>query len=150
MREDLYFRLGVLTIEVPPLRDRKDDILLLCHYFTKKYAEEYDKPALTFSDRALEILSRYSWPGNVRELENLIQRLIIMTDEDAIDVPDLPAHLRFSAIRKSGLNKSLAEVEANHIHNVIISTGGNKTKAAEILGIDRKTLREKLKKFNIN
>ena len=81
----------------------------------------------------------------MRELENVIQHLVVMTEGDAIDVTDMPSHMRFSALRGMGLNRSLAEVEAEYIRNVLASVKGNKTRAAEILGIDRKTLREKLK-----
>ena len=103
------------------------------------------RPVPRFSDKALEIVKDYSWPGNVRELENLVQRLLVMTEGDFIDVPDLPSAMRFSLAPEMGLNRTLAEVEAEHIRNVLGSVGGNKTRAAETLGIDRKTLREKLK-----
>jgi len=144
-REDLFYRLNVITIGIPPLRERGDDILLLINYLIKKYATELGKPTPRFSERALQVLSQYQWPGNVRELVNVIQRLIIMSEEELIEVPDLPSLMRFSALRVPGLNRTLAEVEAEHISNVLAGVGGNKTKAAEILGIDRKTLREKLK-----
>jgi len=144
-REDLFFRLNVLTISLPPLRERDDDILQLAFRFISKFAEELGRPVPRFSDKALEILKNYSWPGNVRELENLVQRLAVMTEGDLIDVPDLPSAMRFSLAPEMGLNRTLAEVEAEHIRNVLGSVGGNKTKTAGILGIDRKTLREKLK-----
>jgi len=146
-REDLYFRLNVISIELPALRDRGDDLLLLTHHFTRKYAQESGRPVPRFSDEALAVLkSNYRWPGNVRELENVIQRLIVMAEGDCIEVPDLPEPLRFSAGRQPDLTRPLAEVEAEYIRNVLASVGGNKTRAAEILQIDRKTLREKLKK----
>lgn len=144
-REELFFRLNVITISIPPLREREVDILLLAQYFANKYAEELGKAMLQFSNKALEVLKNYNWPGNVRELENVIQRLVVMTDGDLIEVPDLPSLMRFSALRETGFNRTLAEVEAEYIRNVLTSVNGNKTKAAEILGIDRKTLREKLK-----
>ncbi len=146
-REDLYYRLNVLNINIPPLRDRGEDIFLLIHHFTNKFAKEANKPKTQFSDKALQILKDYHWPGNVRELQNIVQRLVIMTEEDIIDVPDLPSIMRFSALRGKGITRTLAEVEAEYIHNVLANVDGNKTKAAEILGIDRKTLREKIKKF---
>lgn len=149
LREDLYFRLSVLTIVVPPLRDRDDDIMLMIRHFSKTFAEEQGTPIPQFSDDALEVLKNYYWPGNVRELENVIQRLVVMTDGGLIEVPDLPSLMRFSALRKNGLNRSLAEVEAEHIRNVLASVDGNKTRAAVILGIDRKTLREKLKRYGL-
>jgi len=143
-REDLFFRLNVITINIPPLRERGEDILLLTQYFLTKFAEELGKPKLHFSESALSVLKNYHWPGNVRELENVVQRLVVMTEGDLIEVPDLPSLMRFSALQKTGLDRTLAEVEADYIRNVLTSVGGNKTRAAEILGIDRKTLREKL------
>jgi DNA-binding NtrC family response regulator len=144
-REDLYFRLNVINISLPPLRDRGDDILLLARHFAARFAKEAGKRALQFSENALGVLKRYDWPGNVRELENVIQRLVVMTDGEVIEIPDLPPLMRFSAPRANGLNRTLAEVEADYIRNVLAGVGGNKTRAAEILGIDRKTLREKMK-----
>jgi DNA-binding NtrC family response regulator len=144
-REDLFFRLNVLTIEVPPLRDRGEDVLVLVRHFATRFAEERGGRHLTFSDAALRALKAYGWPGNVRELENVVRRLAIMSEDDEIDVPDLPSLMRFSAARDVGLHRTLAEVEAEHIRGVLESVGGNKTRAAEILGLDRKTLREKLK-----
>jgi len=149
-REDLYFRLNVITIDLPPLRDRGDDVLLLIHHFASTFAAELGKPVPAFSDRALQVLRNYRWPGNVRELENVVQRLVVMTDGELIDVPDLPSLMRFSALGKGGFDRTLAEVEAEYIRNVLASVGGNRTRAAEILGIDRKTLREKLKSYQLN
>ena len=120
--------------------------MLLVSYFAEKFAQELGKPRLRFSDKALEALRNYNWPGNVRELQNAIQRLVVMTDADQVDVPDLPSTMRYSAVRETGFDRSLAEVEAEYILNVLTLVDGNKTKAASILGIDRKTLREKLKR----
>jgi len=147
-REDLYYRLNVIPINIPPLRKRGEDILSLINYFKIKYAKESKKKTPEFSDNVLKIFKNNYWPGNVRELENIIQRLVVMTDSDLIDIPDLPKIMRYSAIVKNGINRTLTEVEKEHIINVISLVNGNKTKAAEILGIDRKTLREKLKKYN--
>jgi DNA-binding NtrC family response regulator len=146
-REDLFFRLNVITIDIPSLRERGEDIFLLTQYFATKFAEELGKPKLRFSENAISVLKNYHWPGNVRELENVVQRLVVMTEGDLIEVPDLPSLMRFSALQKTGLNRTLSEVEAEYIRNVLTSVGGNKTRAAEILGIDRKTLREKLSKI---
>lgn len=145
-REDLFYRLNVITIIIPPLRERGDDILLLAHHFLTQFAAESGRATLRFSDEALQSLRSYNWPGNVRELENVIQHLVVMTDGDLIEVPDLPSLMRFSALRKTGFDRTLAEVESEYITNVLASVDGNKTRAAEILGIDRKTLREKLKR----
>ena len=144
-REDLFYRLNVIMIVIPPLRERGDDIILLAHHFLTKFAAESGKSSPRFSNEALQSLRSYNWPGNVRELENVIQRLVVMTDGDIIEVPDLPTLMRFSALRKTGFTRTLAEVEAEYISNVLAEADGNKTRAAEILGIDRKTLREKLK-----
>lgn len=146
-RDDLYYRINVIAVELPPLRDREDDTFLLTHYFAGKFAEEIGRPAPLFSDASLQVLRNYHWPGNVRELENVIQRLIVMTDGDVIDVPDLPSLMRFSALQPVIPNRTLASVEAEYIRNVLLSTKNNKTEAARILGIDRKTLREKLQKI---
>jgi DNA-binding NtrC family response regulator len=144
-REDLYFRLNVINIEVPPLRERNNDVLVLAQAFVARYAKEMGCKAPAFSDAVLELLKGYHWPGNVRELENVVQRLVVMAESDRIDVPDLPSVMRFSVPRGTGAHRTLAEVEAEHIRSVLASTSGNKTRAAKILGIDRKTLREKLK-----
>jgi len=145
-REDLFYRLNVIKIAIPPLRERGDDIILLTNHLITKFAAELGRSPLRFSDKALQSLRNYNWPGNVRELENVIQHLVVMTDGDLIEVPDLPSLMRFSALRKTGFTRTLAEVEAEYISNVLAEVHGNKTRAAEILGIDRKTLREKLKK----
>jgi len=145
-REDLYYRLNVVEISVPPLRERGDgDVIELVRYFADLFAREVGIPNLRFTDRALTALCNHDWPGNVRELENTIQRLAVMTGEDVIDASDLPASMRFSAPRSSGAGRSLAEVELQHIQAVLAHVGGNKSEAARILGIDRKTLREKLR-----
>jgi two-component system response regulator HydG len=144
-REDLYYRLNVLTIGIPPLREREEDILLLVKHFSTKFAKEFGKLLPRFSEQALQVLKSYDWPGNVRELENIIQRLIIMTEADTIGVPDLPSLMRFSALRGVSPNRTLADVEVEHIRIVLASVDGNKTQAAKILGITRKTLRDKLK-----
>jgi DNA-binding NtrC family response regulator len=145
-REDLFFRLNVVTIALPALRQRGDDILLLIHHFAEKFAKESGKPAPRLAEETVRVLKDgYHWPGNVRELENVIHSLVVMTDTDTIEVSDLPALMRFSVPSRPDLTRTLAEVEAEYVRNVLASVGGNRTKAAQILGIDRKTLREKLK-----
>jgi DNA-binding NtrC family response regulator len=145
-REDFFYRLNVINIELPPLRERGKDVLLLVRYFSAKYSEEMGRPVPQYSDRALEILLGYSWPGNVRELENLVQRLMAMVDGDLVDAPDLPGGMRpICANGATGLDRTLAQVELEYIRRVLESVAGNKTRAAKILEIDRKTLREKLK-----
>lgn len=149
-REDLYFRLNIINITLPPLRDRGGDIFLLAHHFAAKFARAEDREPPEFSENALSVLRDYHWPGNVRELESVVRRLVAKTDGGVIEVRALPSLLRFSALRKPTFNRSLAEVEAEHIINVLDSVGGNKTKASRILGIDRKTLREKLQRFRVS
>jgi DNA-binding NtrC family response regulator len=144
-REDLFYRLNVITIDIPPLRERDDDIIILTNYFIDKYSKEIGKNPPSVSENALLALKKYSWPGNVRELENTIHRILIMTDNQVIDVPDLPEIMRYSIPKDNNCNKSLKDMEIEYIKNVLASVGGNKTQAAQILGIDRKTLRSKLK-----
>ena len=146
-REDLFYRLAVLDIVIPPLNQRGDDVLLLANHFIKKFSEEMNRPAPSFSDNALQSLKNYAWPGNVRELENLMQKLAVLIESDIIDVADLPNSMRFSISQKQWAKRSLAQVEVEHILGVLANEGGNKTRAAEVLGIDRKTLREKIKKI---
>jgi two-component system response regulator HydG len=146
-REDLYYRLNVININLPPLRERNDDIIMLIDHFAVKFSDEVSRKKPRFTDKALKILKEYNWPGNVRELQNVIQSLIIMSDEDVIDAPDLPSIMRFSTLRENNTMRTLEEVEFEYMRNVLASVNGNKTQAANILGIDRKTLREKLKKF---
>jgi DNA-binding NtrC family response regulator len=148
-RDDLFYRLNVISIELPPLRRRGQDVLVLARHFAERFAREQEKPVPEFSDQALQVLSEYYWPGNVRELQNVVQRLVVMTEQKTIDVSDLPELMRFSALSEGGQLRTLAAVEAEHIKNILAAAGGNKTKAAQILGIDRKTLREKLKNSNI-
>jgi len=148
-REDLFFRLNVIPIEVPPLRERNDDVLLLARHFVEKFSRELGRPIPRLSDALLASLVAYPWPGNVRELENVVQRLVVMAEGEEIDVPSLPVSMRFSAPRPASVHRSLAEVEAEHVRAVLASVDANKTLAAKILGIDRKTLREKLKHLGV-
>jgi two-component system, NtrC family, response regulator HydG len=149
-REDLFYRLNVITINIPPLRERKEDIVMVARHFATRFAAEMGRPVPRFSDEALRVLQNYYWPGNVRELENVVQRLVVMTEGDVIDVPELPSLMRFSALRSPGFNMTLAQVEAEHIRNVLTREKGNITRAADILGIDRKTLRAKLKRADLS
>ncbi|WP_179019587.1 sigma-54-dependent transcriptional regulator [Winogradskyella forsetii] len=142
-REDLYYRLTVVEINVAPLRERKNDIALLVDKFLFKYGIEYKDRFLKITPEALEILNRYNWPGNIRELENIIQRAVIMCDK-VVDVAHLPDHLKHSIAFSADTLVPLKIVEKEYIEKVLRATGNNKTKAAGILGITRKTLRQKL------
>lgn len=143
-REDLYYRLTVVEIEVPPLRERLSDIKMLAEKFIKKYGIEYRDRLLRISSEALEVLERYHWPGNIRELENIIQRAVIMSN-GTIEVKDLPDFLKFQIEFPDQDFLPLRDMEKNYVKQVLSHTQGNKSKAAEILQIDRKTLRKKLK-----
>ncbi len=144
-REDLFYRLHIITINLPPLRERGNDILRLTDFFLDKYVRELDKPLMKFTPKALKAIKEYAWPGNVRELQNLIHRLVIMADESTIDVPDLPESFRYSASRTKGLDRKLVEVEREYIREALAANQNNISVTAQILGIDRKTLREKIK-----
>lgn len=143
-REDLYYRLTVVEINVPPLRERKADIPLLVEKFLRKYGVEYKDRLLRISPEAMQVLERYHWPGNIRELENIVQRAIIMSD-GMIVINDLPDFLKFQIDFPEKGFLPLREMEKEYVERVLNHTQGNKTRAAKILQIDRKTLREKLK-----
>lgn len=145
-REDLYYRLNLLEMELPPLRARREDIPLLIEHFNQRFSKELGKPPARFTEPVMQAMELYAWPGNVRELEHFIHRTVIMKDEP-VTLSDLPAYMKAGTMRSGpqGDLLSLAEVERLHIARVLEATDQNKTKAAQILGIDRKTLREKLK-----
>lgn len=143
-RQDLFYRINVISIEVPPLRERCDDIIILAQHFLQKAANKYNKKVKNIPETIADILRNYPWPGNVRELENLAQRLTIMSDNDAISANDLPSHMRHTVTTTTKHLISLDEAEHNHIKFILRKAKGNKTQAAKILGIDRKTLRDKL------
>ncbi|HUH47493.1 MAG TPA: sigma-54 dependent transcriptional regulator [Arenibacter sp.] len=142
-REDLYYRLTVVEIEVPPLRERKSDIPLLVDKFLLKYGTEYKDRSVSIAPEALELLSRFHWPGNIRELENVIQRSVIMCDTK-IEINDLPDSLKYKIDFPDDHLLPLREIEKKYILKVLEATENNKSKAAEILQIDRKTLRQKI------
>ncbi|AGC75876.1 DNA-binding NtrC family response regulator [Nonlabens dokdonensis] len=142
-REDLYYRLTVVEINVAPLRERKEDIPLLTDKFLFKYGVEYKDRFVRVSPEAAEILQRYDWPGNIRELENVVQRAVIMCDR-TIEVEHLPDSLKFNIDFPEDALLPLKEIEKKYILKVLNATNNNKTKAAEILGITRKTLRSKM------
>jgi DNA-binding NtrC family response regulator len=148
-REELFVRLSMNTISVPPLRERGNDVLILAGHFLAKYSEEEGIKIARFSERALQALTSHSWPGNFGELQNLIRQLARTVVSSIIDIADLPSHMRYSILAATGPTRSLAEMEAIHIRNVMAGVGGNKSRAAEILGINRKTLRQKLRQAGL-
>lgn len=148
-REDLYWRLNVIPISLPPLRNRKEDIPYLIDFFLDKYRNKLSRK-ISFSKEAIDVLLAYDYPGNIRELENIVERCVTLSTSDIIKKDDLP-----SFIIKKQDNKHLflsdvaAEAEKEHIIRILKATKGNKTRAAEMLGISRKTLWEKMKAYGI-
>ena len=152
-RQDLYFRLNVVSLRIPPLSERKDDIPLLSYYFLKKYALLMKKNVTEIAEDVIALLMSYDFPGNVRELENIIERGVALTNGTIIETGHLPEDLRELNIKtfrkKEGKIPSLEEQEMTYIQWVLNEVGGNKTLAAQILGIDRVSLWRKLKKYGL-
>ncbi len=150
-REDLYYRLNVFPIHIPPLRDRRSDIMLLADYFAEKYGKTTGKQIKRISTPAIELLMSYHWPGNVRELENCIERAVVMAHGDVITVEEIPEYLSFKAAGPGGSKEGLLhELERKAILDTLNSTRGDKVKAARILGIGLRTLYRKLKKYKLS
>jgi two-component system response regulator HydG len=155
-REDLFYRLNVVAVPLPPLRERREDILPLAEHFLGRYTEKNRRLIKRFTPRSVDLLMRYPWPGNVRELENAVERAVILCRGDAISPDDLPDAVRSAAdgeketdtALKPGL--SLKEMEKQMILRTLDETAGNRTRAADILGISRRTLQNKLKEYGIN
>ncbi|MBI3814567.1 MAG: sigma-54-dependent Fis family transcriptional regulator [Nitrospinae bacterium] len=154
-REDLYYRLKVMTINVPPLRERREDIIHIVDALIKNYNKLFGKNIKGLSDDAMSLLYNYPWPGNIRELKNVIERACILSGSDIILPSHLPEELRNTEkknLKGAEINrdlKSLQDVERNHIIRILGEVEGNKSSAAKILGISRLTLREKMKKYGI-
>jgi len=166
-RQDLFYRLNVIPIFVPPLRERREDIPLLVHYFIKKYSRQIDREQPTFSETLVDLLVRQPWPGNVRELENVINRLLIFCDRKIIKPEDFKNYILTQDDQTRGTSthslssgkmpdaggnnagKTLEEVERSHIMEVLRMSGGNKAEAARRLGLKRTTLLKKMKKLDI-
>jgi DNA-binding NtrC family response regulator len=151
-REDLYYRLKVIDIELPPLRERREDIPLLARHFLIKFGKGLKKNITGVSEESLKFLLNYSWPGNVRELENVIQRAITLTRREIIlpeDLPNAVVQKEDENVIQKGLREkyTVDQLEREYIKKVLVETGGNKSKAAEILGLDRKTLYRKLQEM---
>jgi DNA-binding NtrC family response regulator len=154
-REDLYYRLMVMEVPVPALRERRDDIPLLTYYFLNKYSTRLNKPVKSMDTEVLGALLRYDWPGNVRELENVVQRMIILTEGDKIREEVLPQHIADKhATPNNSLDylppQSLEEIEAYFIRKTLRETQGDRSLAAEILGIDKSTLWRKIKRYSLD
>jgi transcriptional regulator with PAS, ATPase and Fis domain len=150
-RADLFFRLNVVNLALPPLRERRDDVPLLTFYFLKKFALAMDKSVADIAPDALRLLSRYDYPGNVRELANLIERGVALAQGEILALGHLPESLRNLSVRiaapVSSDMHSLEKNEATYIAQVLAYTGGNRNQAAEILGIDRVSLWRRIKRY---
>jgi DNA-binding NtrC family response regulator len=151
-REDLYYRLNVMPVNLPPLRERPEDIPVLAEYFLEKFAglalgRERRK---TFTKGALELLSRHAWPGNVRELENTVQRLVILADDRQIEEADIRFAMPTIKDQEQGELMRLVDVERMYIQKALRKMSGQRTLTAKALGIDRKTLRQKMRKYGLD
>ncbi|MDZ7265062.1 MAG: sigma-54 dependent transcriptional regulator [candidate division KSB1 bacterium] len=159
-REDLYYRLNVIPIFIPPLRERKEDIPLLIEYFVKKFCQANNKPLMKFSDKALDLCLNYDWPGNVRELENAVENAVVLGEGDTIEPQFLPmsiyappnhsVNLRFlDEYKNESYRKKMDFAERMIIRDAIDKAGGNKSIAAKNLKISLRTMRYKIKKYNL-
>jgi len=160
-REDLFFRLNVVKIEMPPLRTRREDIVLLANAFLQEFAKENDRPVKPLSDGALAMLLAYPWPGNVRELRTAIEHGVVMSNDAVIDARHLPQFLLSQApaaayppaSAKNSLDApaefNLHALETNTIRAALATAGGNRTHAADLLGVSRRTLQRKLKELGL-
>jgi DNA-binding NtrC family response regulator len=160
-REDLFYRLSVIPLRIPPLRERKEDIPTLAEHFLRKYSKENEKQIKGISSKAIQALLSYDWPGNVRELENCMERAVVMAESDSIHLADLPLALQGGGAEdvilrseKTGdtvslqLGRTMREVEKSYILRTLKEVGGNRTRAAEALGISVRGLRDKLKEYD--
>jgi two-component system, NtrC family, response regulator GlrR len=153
LRQDLFYRLNVITLTLPPLRDRREDIPSLARHFLRKYAGEFDSPATDFSDRSLRLLLAYDWPGNVRELENLIARSVAMADRELIEPDDLELPNQSptpASAEAPSLREAKAQFERNYIENLLLLHDGNITRAAETARKDRRAFWELMRKHKID
>ena len=146
-REDLWFRLNVVRIVIPPLRDRRGDVPLLARFFLNKYNARYQHAA-RLMESGLKALQEYTWPGNVRQLQHLVERLTILAASGRIDAEAVQQALTAMESREEPV-ETLAEAEEEQIRRVLAATGGNKSRAAQILGIERKTLYRKLERMKL-
>jgi two-component system NtrC family response regulator len=155
-REDLFYRLSVVTVELPPLRERHDDIPLLLGHFLRKHCKRYQIQEPTIKEDALELLSRYDWPGNVRELENVVEHMVVLGSSDVIGIQDLPPQIRNAASRINSINLKLPdegidleEIEKEILLQALERHQWNQTRAARYLNISRKTLIYRMEKFSL-
>ena len=151
-REDLFYRLNVVVVSLPPLRERGDDVVLLLSHYLAIFNQENGKQIEGFSPAAVDLLCAYSWPGNIRELRNLVERMVVLSRGTILDVQDVPSHIREQAQQdqiQMDDNLTVEQMEKKMILQALEKTAGNRTKAAEKLGISRRTLHRKLNEYGI-
>jgi DNA-binding NtrC family response regulator len=159
-REDLFYRLNVIELYVPPLRHRKEDIQLLVTYYKNLFVDQYDSHDIEFTDNCIEIFMNYDWPGNVRELKNVVERCVVLSEDEEVDLDTIPSRIHKGEniypvcngnsnnnVIQIPIGTSLEEIERRVIDKTLYSVDNNKTEAAKILGFSRKTLHNKLDKY---
>lgn len=157
-REDFYYRISTITIEIPPLRKRKEDLPLLIDYFLKKSQDEMKKVIRTIDGQVMDFLLAYHYPGNVRELKNIIERLVVLSENGVIDKESLPiagregreTKVKNTAAKEKGLRDVRREAEREYIQDMLLKNGNNMTKTAEMLGITRRQLFNKIAEYHLD
>jgi len=153
-REDLYYRLNVVRVPLPPLRDRGEDITLLVHHFLDHFREENNKTVVGITPDAMDALATYDWPGNIRELRNVVERMIVLCKGDRLTLRDIPPDLKTDRLLQPSLpvdkKATMKDAEKTMIIRALADTKGNRTHAAKQLGISRRTLHRKLKLYDID
>jgi transcriptional regulator with PAS, ATPase and Fis domain len=155
-REDLYYRLNVIPIHLPPLRERLEDIPIFLQYFLDKFNKELNRKIDSFDLSAIELLQRYSWPGNVRELQNIVERLVTLSRNQNLTAQDVDKALNLSRetsggpVGELGFDAAVENFERNYIKRMLESTAGNRSQAAKIMGVARTTLISKIEKLGLS
>ena len=154
-RDDLFYRLSVVTVNLPPLCERREDVPLLIAAFNRQYSEENNVPVRDITQEAVNLLMAYDWPGNVRELRNAMEQMVVMARSDRLTVRDIPAGIRSGAdltkisVVRPGVTMTVEEAERQLIVQALKETGSNRTKAADKIGMSRRTLHRKLKQYRL-
>ena len=155
-REDLFYRLNVISIHIPPLRERREDIMPLIEFFIEKYSNENNKPIFEISKEAADYLLKYNYPGNVRELENIIERSVVLSRDSILTINDLPMNVKglktedkLTYADSQSLTEQVENLEKRLIYDALLNSSGNQTKAGKLLGITERNLRYKIKKYGI-
>ena len=148
-REDLYYRINTIVIEIPPLRDRGEDIILLAEHFLKEYAGKYEKFYMKFSHKTLDKLMKYSWPGNVRELRHTVEKAVILCDSDVLTPDDFFISHQAQQTTHQENPSTFAEIEKKAVETALRNNNGNVLKASKELGLARQTMYNKMQKYNL-